>query len=294
MPNCSVLICQAFGVIFVKKLYHLSIIATTILCKAVIAAPAAPSLMAPYNYQTNISTSGYNMQWYATGYKSTYRIVISQNANFSGFTDNLGSSSCDGTCFTTTTTATSYWKNFTCGGHTYYWKIRANDATGASAWSSARQFTTAGTVDTCPAVSAYGQSIWNEANRAYVAGERWTYKGSALTDSSWTYCARFVRLVHNIYASTYSTAQQMCQNYANKGKLKTTGTPPAGAAICYKPMTSGSYNNGGAGHIGIANGAGTELGVLSRSLGVYPRTSLTNVSGYYWGWISADDFKNYY
>ena len=273
-----------------------------------LAIPNAPTLVYPANNPTSPLSSPVTFKWYQSSlYRNpNYRIVISQtppvNNTFSGFVDNYSGSYCkDNTCFTGTykpytngSQTISYPKSLSCTGHTYYWKVRVNDDTGASSWSVTRSFKTTGSSDSCPSVSAYGQSIWNEANRAYNVGERWTYKGTALVDSVWTYCARFVRLVHNFYSAPYGTAIQMCQNYANKGKIRTTGTPTAGAAVCYKAVSSGTYNNGGAGHIGIANGSGQELGVLSISKGVYPRTSPTGVSGYYWGWISADDFKNYY
>jgi hypothetical protein len=270
------------------------------------AAPYAPTLYSPYNGQQNISTSGFNFGWYATGNQSTYRIVISQDQSFSSFIDNGGNSSCDGgtgNCATATTTSTSYWKPLSCSGHTYYWKVRANDYTGASAWSNVYSFKTAGTTDTC--AMSYGQSIWNEANRAYnnkVSNtgvvktdypERFTYKGGVLVDSSWTYCARFVRLVHNFYNSNGSSALEVCGNYANKGKMRTTGTPAVGAAVCYRANSSNGY----AGHIGIANGYGQELGVLSISAGVSPRTSPVSTvtsTSYYWGWVSADDYRANY
>jgi hypothetical protein len=70
---------------------------------------------------------------------------VSTNSNFSGFTDNGASSSCDSTCSTWTQTSTS--GSFTAGqpGTQYYWKVRAShpQAAYASDWTSAWTFTAA-------------------------------------------------------------------------------------------------------------------------------------------------------
>lgn len=252
---------------------------------SVVAAPPVPTLSYPANNAT-VSLSA-QFSWYPSGSQPTYRIVISQNPEFSGFVDSNGSSSCkDNTCFTATTSSTSYTKSLSCTGHKYYWKVRSNDKTGASGFQyPARSFTTSGPSDSCPQASSYAQSIWSEALKA----NGYTYyKNSPLVSGGMTYCAVFVRLVHNLYTGR-GNAIDVCQYYASKGLLK-TGTPPVGAAVCYRPVTSGLYNNYGYGHIGIANGSGQELGVLTTK-GVSLRPSPTSVTSYYWGWVGADDFK---
>jgi len=163
-------------------------------------------------------------------------------------------------------------------GQTYYWHVRVNTANGASGWSETRSFTTKGESNT------YGQSIWNEANRAYNNGEVKYYKNNDLVIGKQTYCAVFVRLVFGEYSGK-GDANAVCQSYENKGVMKKSGTPSTGAAVCYKPASSNGYS----GHIAIADGNGKELGVETASKGVSLRKSPS-----YWGWISADNYKSYY
>jgi hypothetical protein len=245
----------------------------------VAAAPPVPTLNTPYNGQINVPQASVNFSWSSLG-ATNYRIVISQNAVFSGFTDLNGSSACNATCFTIGTTATSRLSAMSMGAQPYYWKVRANNATGASEWSVVRSFTTTG---------SYRDSIWSETLRAYNNGERKIYKGAILTDGTYTYCARHVRWTHNL-PSKYSSAATMCQNYANKGLINASGIPPVGATVCYRASAPGT---GGNGHIAIAQGNGQELGVTSVANGVTLRTSLTNQS-YYWGWVGAASFRDNY
>lgn len=144
-------------------------------------------------------------------------------------------------------------------------------------------------VDFNPGVS-YGKSIWNEALRAYNNGERTYYKGEVLADGTNTYCARHVRLVHDLFTAKYASAVAMCSNYANKGLISKTGTPPVGATLCYTGAMPGTA---GYGHAAIADGTGQELGVTSLTTGVTKRAS-TLTATYYQGYIKADDFKANY
>ena len=245
------------------------------------AIPLAPTLKTPANTQPNVPKANVNFSWDASARATSYRIVVSQNQSFSGF--NPSNLTCDGTCGTDKITGTSQTRNLLLDGTTYHWKVNASNATGASGWSVVRSFTTAGV--------NYAQSRWNEALRAYNNGERKFYKGYQLVDTKYTYCARHVRLVHDKPSKAgYDTAAGMCQNYAKKGLINKSGTPPVGASVCYTDKTP--YTNG-AGHIAIAQGNGQELGVTNLKNGVSLRTSPTN-QPYYWGWIKADDFKNNY
>lgn len=137
---------------------------------------------------------------------------------------------------------------------------------------------------------SYGQKIWNEALRAYNNGERTSYKGEVLADGTYTYCARHVRLVHDLFTAKYASAVAMCSNYANKGLISKTGTPPVGATLCYTGAMPGTA---GYGHAAIADGTGQELGVTSLTTGVTKRASTLSAT-YYQGYIKADDFKANY
>ncbi len=112
-------------------------------------------------------------------------------------------------------------------------------------------------------------------------------KGHPWTDSQYTYCARFVRMMHEKPAK-WGTAYDMTKHFKDKGKLRTTGNPMAGAAVCYEK----SAGNGYAGHISIATGDGTEIGVTSLVHGVTEKSVKT--VGNFWGWISPSDFVNFY
>ncbi|RLC13083.1 MAG: hypothetical protein DRI57_16925 [Deltaproteobacteria bacterium] len=112
-------------------------------------------------------------------------------------------------------------------------------------------------------------------------------KGPLWTDSQWTYCARFVRMMYDKPAK-WGTAYGMTKYFEDKGKLRTAGNPGAGAVVCYKK----SAGNGYAGHVSIATGDGTEIGVTSLKYGVTEKPVKT--VGTFWGWISPSDFVNFY
>lgn len=85
--------------------------------------------------------------WNPVNYATTYRIVISRDSSFSGFSENLGSSTCDSTCVTAKVSGTSYIPTaieFTPQLNvTYYYKLRAgSDTVGYehSAWSPIYSF----------------------------------------------------------------------------------------------------------------------------------------------------------
>ena len=115
------------------------------------AAPPAPSLLAPTNGIYNVPlVTNTKFSWSPITGATAYRFVISQDSLFRGFVDNGSSSTCDGTCVTdtkvtTTASLVSYLKDMSKSlpGHTYWWKVRVNTATGAT-WSSVSTFTTAG------------------------------------------------------------------------------------------------------------------------------------------------------
>ncbi|MEK8019222.1 MAG: S-layer homology domain-containing protein, partial [Candidatus Parabeggiatoa sp.] len=99
--------------------------------------------------------------------------------------------------------------------------------------------------------SNFGQSVANQALAA--VGQTYPY-----VDSQYTYSARFVRTQFEKRVH-WPDAKSLCQHYDDLGVMATSETPPAGAVICYLPAeTNWDY-----GHVAIAIGDGTEIGVTS-------------------------------
>lgn len=116
------------------------------------SATAAPTLLSPANGQTDWLFDNGSQQTGAFTWQpiagATYRIVVSNTSSFSGFSDQLGNSTCDATCVTFATTATSanarnlagFWWF---GSAPYYWRVRASTPTGGTSdWSPVRSFRT--------------------------------------------------------------------------------------------------------------------------------------------------------
>lgn len=140
------------------------VVASTVAC----AAAPKPTLNTPANGAINVPQENVKFSWSSKGATNS-RIVISQNAAFSGFVDNNEKSACDKTCITKTTgSATSYIKTMDLAGQTYYWKVRANNSTGSSDWSDVRKFTTRQTMKITPLDAVYmsdiaqGFGLWND------------------------------------------------------------------------------------------------------------------------------------
>jgi hypothetical protein len=103
----------------------------------------APVISSPSQGVT-LPASNATFNWNAISTATSYRIVISQDSNFSGFTDTGNGGSCNSTCFTTNTgNKNSYFhSNFTNAGSTYYVKVRAASSSSVSPWSSVVSFKT--------------------------------------------------------------------------------------------------------------------------------------------------------
>ena len=128
--------------------------------------------------------------------------------------------------------------------------------------------------------SSFGQSVAKQALAA--VGQTYPY-----VDSQYTYSARFVRTQFEKRAK-WPDAKNLCQHYDDLGVMATSETPPAGAVICYLPgETNWDY-----GHVAIAIGDGTEVGVTSLTDGVTQRDIYRGTG--YQGWIDAQDFENHY
>lgn len=111
-------------------------------------------------------------------------------------------------------------------------------------------------------------------------------KAAPWIDDKYTYCARLVRMMFDKPAkSAYSSAANVCSSFQSRGLVK-TGTPPLGSVICYQPN--------GYGHISIATGSGTEIGVTTLADGVTERPVGSIIRNGYIGYITADNFNNNY
>lgn len=111
-------------------------------------------------------------------------------------------------------------------------------------------------------------------------------KGGLWTDSTTTYCARFVRVMYSM-PPVFPSAYQMCDSFRNQNKLS-TGTPTPGSVVCYQK----SKGNGYYGHVSIATNSGTEIGVTSVSKGVTEKV-LGSV-GTLMGYVTPGNFVTYY
>lgn len=228
------------------------------------SAPPAPTLATPQNYLSNVSQSNVYFSWYSAG-ATNYRIVISQNPSFSGFVDNNGNSYCsDNTCYTTTTTSGSYYKSMSLSGQKYYWKVRANNSTGVSRWSSAWSFTTAGTPSACggnpymdlPFSGTYKVSQGNNASTSHYNHGSWdnTYAIDFAIPSGTAIKAPINGMIYNTYGSSGSGClgggkvvvlkDNISGNYIaflHLSKIsKTSGSVSKGEIIGYSGGSSGS------------------------------------------------------
>ncbi len=92
---------------------------------------------------TKMNNNTATVTWAAVLGATTYRIVVSQYADFRDLKDNASNSSCGATCYTTTTSNTNYNHTGTLANWTYYVKVRAgSDKAPASPWSTVVSFKT--------------------------------------------------------------------------------------------------------------------------------------------------------
>lgn len=253
-----------------------------------LAPPPAPTLDTPANGISNVSQSNVYFSWdtYAATNATNYRIVISQDSGFSGFNDNNGNSSCNATCFTIPLTAKSYYKNMDLPGQTYYWKVRANNAGGASGWSNnnqPRMFKTAGVPLACggspymdlPFSGAYSYKVSQGNNGATShydhTSEGWdnTYAVDIALPSGTPIKAPVNGTIYNTYGSTGSgclgggkvivltdTASGNKITFLHLSSIsKTSGTVTKGDVIGYSGGSKGASGvcnpNGYAPHLHI-------------------------------------------
>jgi len=98
----------------------------------------APRLLSPVQ-GTKANSRTVNFQWESISGATVYRIVISQRADFAGYSDI--SRSCDGTCFTATTLQANYNKLLNNGNYKYYVRVRSSNNAVASTFSNSYFYT---------------------------------------------------------------------------------------------------------------------------------------------------------
>jgi pimeloyl-ACP methyl ester carboxylesterase len=97
--------------------------------------------MNPNNGATNVSQTSPSYRWENVSGATVYRILVSQNSDFSGYSETTRS--CDSTCFTDTISSTSYNRALNNADFTYYWKVRAGNPNSGGIWSQESSFRTA-------------------------------------------------------------------------------------------------------------------------------------------------------
>ena len=105
-------------------------------------------------------------------------------------------------------------------------------------------------------------------------------------DSQYTYCARFVRMCFG-KSRKYNDAISMYNHYESYGLINSYNIPPKGAVVFYDAHKENGYY----GHTGIANGEGGVYSVTKRGV-IYTFTNAFQAS--YLGYVTANDFYNYY
>jgi len=94
------------------------------------AAPAAPALVSPANGATNVTRRA-PLSWSASAGSQRYDVQVSTSSTFSSIT--FGATGVTTTAVTTGTLSANT---------TYYWRVRASNAKGTSAYSTARSYRT--------------------------------------------------------------------------------------------------------------------------------------------------------
>lgn len=156
--------------------------------------PAAPSLVSPAAFATNVSSASALFTWNAPATATGYAIEISLDPSFPG------------TVVAETTTTTSRTVTTLSGGLAYYWRVKARNNVGFGAYSEVRAFSTVATrpgkpVLTTPAQFSTGISVtptltWNAvpgatSYRVQVSTSN-TFSGAMTVNDSLTGTSRAV------------------------------------------------------------------------------------------------------
>lgn len=144
----------------------------------IVVADSYPAtiLNAPSDGVGNLSRTQQNFSWYPVDdaiESPMYRIVVSTDSSFSGFSEALEQCTSSTTCWTARISSTSYSGFNLKAGTRYYWQVRAGRDSIGGAWSDFRYFTTAYDAPATPgglAATASGQQSitiqWNSVSDA--------------------------------------------------------------------------------------------------------------------------------
>jgi CHAP domain len=150
----------------------ISILTLAIAAHAAASDPTTPVLSNPLNGQI-VNQDNIAFNWSASN-ATSYRIVISQLGDFSGFADNGTNATCDSTCITSTTLFPSYTQShFNTSGITYYWMVKAinSSATQPSPWSAVSGFYVAAATTPDPTTLAPTTPVLNGATNVQTINQ---------------------------------------------------------------------------------------------------------------------------
>jgi len=168
----------------------------------VTALPTKVSLRTPGNNATNVSLTQPSFNWDKVSSSGTvyYQFVISQNSGFTDFNGNDACSDLDKdkniSCSVETISTTTHNRIMGKAGFTYYWKVRAIDASGKGLFSDYRPFTTQlvlpfnGTWYVCQGYNGYYTHLGKElkaldlVNNAALVGNTGCYNPNSSISST--------------------------------------------------------------------------------------------------------------
>ncbi|MGB2869468.1 MAG: cohesin domain-containing protein [Bacteroidota bacterium] len=127
---------------------------------AIVAAPLPPTLVSPADSSAGISTSP-ALTWNASAGATSYRVQVSLVSNFSSLIrDSAG------------VITTSLSLNGLTNATKYFWRVNAKNVGGTSAFTAARNFTTAGSVPTAPTLVSPANNATGVARNARLVWNR--------------------------------------------------------------------------------------------------------------------------
>jgi hypothetical protein len=114
-----------------------------------------------------------------------------------------------------------------------------------------------------------------------------TFAGLVWADANWTYCERFVeRIVATAMGRSFWRFDNATADYEAHSNLINDSTPiPRGAIVYYGKAEI----NGNCGHVGISDGSGKLISVLTKERGVEP-TSFDAAGAPLLGWICPEEY----